>query len=699
MSKKNQKENDEKIKTENTDKEAVNEEKSDENAVKEAEITADETEIKSSETEKSAEQQPSDEKTEVSAAETADALENAEKPENAEAADAEEEKKPSLIKTIKDFILGINYPDIIMTAIGSYFMIMAYFIHKMKEKTPPVLNWQEFVKKIPTVKMALLIAACFILISVIHSMLKKKTNISAFALLAGALSFSIEYLWKCENYYYCVGFVLVSAIAAWFCYNYGGFKFMSLLPKKAGYAIVVLFTVFMGAFIGFLTVCRHIIGWTATYDFGLFLQMYDYMADCFEPLTTCERDGLLSHFAVHFSPIYYLILPFYYIFPHANTLLISQAVLAVIGAIPLMLICREKKFSNLETVCFSIVFLFCCAIVGPCFYDFHENAFLPPLLMWLFYAIEKRKTVLMYVFMVLVLLVKEDAALYIMLIGLYCTFNLEKKYHGLFMFAFSGIYFVVVTSLMTKYGEGVMTSRTYGNLMIDQEAGLGEVIKNVVLNPAYFITQCISEDSMKFVLIMLLPLAFMPLVSKKLSRYFLVVPFLLMNLASGYYYAKDTGFQYVFGTSTCLIYCALLNYEEIKAKKKQFVPVFMSVATLCSFATMLGGRTDIYKIYKEGKERYQRRDSLLEVIPEEASVSVFDSFLLTQLAQRDEIYLLSDAYLNKPIETDFVVISNGYSDEWLQQEIQIIEQNGYSTYGARNDQMTIYVSPDYKGGK
>ena len=31
MSKKNQKENDEKIKTENTDKEAVNEEKSDEN--------------------------------------------------------------------------------------------------------------------------------------------------------------------------------------------------------------------------------------------------------------------------------------------------------------------------------------------------------------------------------------------------------------------------------------------------------------------------------------------------------------------------------------------------------------------------------------------------------------------------------------------------------------------------------------------
>ena len=33
------------------------------------------------------------------------------------------------------------------------------------------------------------------------------------------------------------------------------------------------------------------------------------------PDVSCERDVLMSHFAVHISPIYYLLLPFYALFP------------------------------------------------------------------------------------------------------------------------------------------------------------------------------------------------------------------------------------------------------------------------------------------------------------------------------------------------------------------------------------------------
>ncbi len=621
--------------------------------------------------------------------------------EAAEVAEAAEEKLSikSVIKIIKGFILGIDYSSVIMRAIGSYFLIMAYFLFKFKDKINPLSEWQKFIEKMPLGSFIGLVFIAFVLITSIHDMFKKKTNVSAASLFVGALTLSFVFLWKSENYYFCIAFIFLSAIAAWFCYNYDGFKFVEYLPKKTVYAVIILFTVCMAVFISVFTICKHIVGWTATYDFGLFLQMYHYMAETFEPLTTCERDKLLSHFAVHFSPIYYLILPFYYIFPSANTLLISQAVLAVIGAIPLMLICKNRNLSNLETISFSVVFLFCCAIVGPCFYDFHENAFLPAILMWFFYAIEKKKTVLMYIFFVLLLFVKEDAALYAALIGLYCFFNMEKKHHGLIMFSVSVFYFVIVTGLMTKFGEGVMTSRTYGNLMIDYDAGLGEVVKTVLINPTYFLTQCISEESFRFFLIMLLPLGFMPILSKKFSHYFLVAPFILMNLASGYVYAKNIDFQYVFGTSACLIYCALVNYNDIKAKNKQFVPVFMSVATLCSFSTMLGGKTNSYDMYKKYKEEYQRRDSLLDVIPDDASVAVFDSFLLCHIAQREEVYLLSDAYLNKPIDTDFVVIKSGYNDQWLLDEINIIERNGYKKYGAENSLMTIYVSPEYKGVK
>ncbi len=634
-------------------------------------------------------------------AETAEVISDSEtavEGEMQENAEETEKKKKFSFKELVGFIAKIDYSAVFMTLIGSYLFAMAYFVFDLKEEFNPVDRWQEFIKEISFVRFAVIFVVLTMFVSVLHVVLRKKTNISAAFMLGGALTLSLIYLWKSENYYYCTAFIVLSGVAAWFCYNYGGFKFLERLPKKGVYAIIVLLTIFMAAFISVFSIFKHLIYWTATFDFGIFFQMYHYMAETFEPLTTCERDKLLSHFAVHFSPIYYVLLPFYYIFPSANTLLISQGVLAAMGSIPLMLICRHRKFSNLETLSFAVVYLFCTAIVAPCFYDFHENAFLPPLLMWFFYAIEKRKTVLMYVFMLLLLMVKEDAALYVALIGYYCIFALEKKRHGVIIFSFSAIYFVVVTGLMTKFGEGVMTSRTYGNLMADHSKGLGEVVKTVLMNPVYFLTQCINEEKIIFFLMMLLPLAFLPLASKKLSNYFLAAPFILMNLASGYFYAKEIGFQYVFGTSTCLIYCALINYNDIKAKNKQFVPVFMSVATLCTFSTMIGGKTNAYDVYKDNPERFKTRDALLDTIPDDASIAMFDSFLLSHVAQREEVYLLGDSYLNKPIEYDFVIIKEGYNEDWLNEYESKVIEKGYKVFNDEDtSDMTIYVSPEYKG--
>ncbi len=631
-------------------------------------------------------------------AENAESVENAGNAENPQEA---AEKKKFGIRNIIDAIRKFDYSALIMTFLAAYLSAMAYVVSDLKDKFNPVDKWQEFIEEIPLKIFVIVFVLVAMSVGTLHILLRKKTNISAIAMLGGAMALSVAFLWKTENYYYCIAFIVLSAVVAGFCYNYGGFKFMEYLPKKAIYGFIVLMTLCMAAFISFFTICKHLVYWSATFDFGIFLQMYHYMAETFDPLTTCERDKLLSHYAVHFSPIYYVLLPFYYLFPSAYTLFICQGVLAASGAIPLMLICKNKKFGNLEIISFSIVYLFCCAIVGPCFYDFHENAFLPPLLMWFFYAIEKRKTVLMYVFMVLLLIVKEDAALYVALIGYYCIFAMEKKRHGAIIFSTAVIYFVVVTGLMTKFGEGVMTSRTYGNLMVDHSGGLGEVVKTVILNPVYFLTECIGEEGFKFFLMMLLPLAFLPFISRKLSNYFLAAPFILINLASGYAYAKDTGFQYVFGTATCLIYCAIVNYDDIKAKNKQFIPVFMSVATLCSFAAMLGGKTTAYDIYKNDPEKFKLRDEVLAEVPEDASVAVFDSFTLTRLAQRKEVYLLSDGFLNKPMDYDFIVLKDGYEDqEWLNEFKAKIPENGYTVYSdVEGSEVTIYVSPDYKGVK
>ena len=44
------------------------------------------------------------------------------------------------------------------------------------------------------------------------------------------------------------------------------------------------------------TVCRYLLNWSSTFDFGIFSQMYYYMKETGLPLTTCERDMLLFPF-------------------------------------------------------------------------------------------------------------------------------------------------------------------------------------------------------------------------------------------------------------------------------------------------------------------------------------------------------------------------------------------------------------------
>ena len=120
-----------------------------------------------------------------------------------------------------------------------------------------------------------------------------------------------------------------------------------------------------------LTILRYRLNYSSAYDFGIFSQMYYYMDQCLQPLTTCERDGLLSHFAVHLSPIFYLLLPFYKLVPSPETLLLFQALLVVSGVIPLCLLGRNMNLGPGPVLVFGLMYICYPAFMGGCFYDFH----------------------------------------------------------------------------------------------------------------------------------------------------------------------------------------------------------------------------------------------------------------------------------------------------------------------------------------
>ena len=113
---------------------------------------------------------------------------------------------------------------------------------------------------------------------------------------------------------------------------------------------------------------------TPTYDFGIFSQMFHSMKTTGLPITTVERDGALSHFAVHVSPIYYLLLPFYMIVPKPATLQVLQAAVLASAAIPLWLLGKHHNLKSGVRFLLCLLLLLYPAYAGGTSYDIHENA-------------------------------------------------------------------------------------------------------------------------------------------------------------------------------------------------------------------------------------------------------------------------------------------------------------------------------------
>lgn len=592
-----------------------------------------------------------------------------------------------------------QFPNYIMRFFGVYFLISSFFVihygyFSEEHEYRAIANWQDFRAAISVPLLVILILVVFVLISLLKLKFKR-TRLDSGTFLTGMVLFSLATLWKNDSFYYAVAMILMTAVFGYMAIRYDRNHSDRKLPRWLMFTLIGVLAAAVFGFIASMTVYQYRLYGTSCYDMGIFVQMYHSMVTDLSLVTTCERDKFLSHFAVHFSPIYYLLLPFYYVFPHPQTLLICQAALVVSGVIPLVGICRKYKFTNGVTLFFSITYLFCAELIGPCFYDFHENAFLPPLLMWLFYAGEKQKKVLLYIFTVLVLFVKEDAPVYIVCIGLCYAFREGIRKHGVIMVGLGSVYFVTVTKLMEKYGEGIMDSR-FTNLMVDQEAGLGEVFKTVFLNPGYFFSQLIrggDSENLIFMLTVLIPLGMMPFFTKKFSHLFLFIPFLIMNLCMTYGYSHNIGFQYVFGTSTCLIYATVINSAELRPKKRQFVAAYTAMASLYMSVAFDSSKIDNRKSYLNSKEFFDKQDEALETIPDDASV-ICDTFYLPHLANRKEVYLLDNNDVGIPCKADFAVVAvnSEYADPYIAQ----IEGEGYTLYGGNGSSLEIYVSAEYQ---
>lgn len=493
---------------------------------------------------------------------------------------------------------------------------------------------------------------------------------------------------------------LIVAICFWYVKEdvYRLFSYFKLSQKKMKVIVwaigIVLFII-----VGLITVFRYLTYSNTTFDFGIFAQMYEYMIQTGTVDTTLERSRLLSHFAVHFSPIYYISIPIYFLFPSPITVQLIQATMVALPIIPIVLISRKYKLHNWLIVGIVLLYALYPATAGGTLYDMHENCFLTFFVLMTVWACEKKKNILLIFMMLVTLLVKEDAAVYLLVLGFYYFMSRKDKKRGAILMIASLIYFAIAVSIVNSYGLGIMDNR-FANLFYDQNGGLIQVFCSILSNPGYVIGQMVRNsdanamDKIEYYILMFAPMsAAIFTMGRKYSRYILLSPLVIINLFTTYTYMHDIRFQYNFGIIALLIYLVIMNLAEIDTMKaKKYISLSVICASIMFAGTILPKLTHYTQKYVDNKSVYKVLDVALEKIPSDASVCA-SGYFTPHLSKN--LVLYDQNHLNQDIYTEYLVVDERYEYEKEQFET-ILNSGKYESVYKVDDLISIYKIKDKK---
>ena len=509
--------------------------------------------------------------------------------------------------------------------------------------------------------------------------LKSHTFISRLLLFCSLIMSVILCIQEPENIFFNLGIAFIIVIIIKYADGRGALSLAKpqISRRTSFYMTLGIFLVFFAA-VFFFTAAKYKSFQHGTFDFGIFAQMFEQMAKTGLPNTTVERSELLSHFAVHFSPVFYLLLPGYLVFRTPLYLLAAQAFVVGFGVFPVRRICLELGLSPRTSVLAAAVFALYPTMANGCFYDFHENKILTVFLLYLACFALKGNRAGIAVFALLTLSVKEDAFIYVLAVCIWMLVTKRRRGFACGVAALSIAYFFFACAMINLCGGEIMTGR-FDNFTLTQDGGLFEVIRTCVTDIGYLIkevfagadTEAFREvtyggQKLEFVLWTAVPLMFTPFLRKKSSELCLLLPLLVINLMPRWMYQFDIDYQYTYGTAALMIFSALLALSECgRDKRRRLLAAMLCLCTVFTVSAAFSKAQRQALRYFPNKEAYDATEEALDQIPSDASVTAY-GYIAPHLYYVDDLHS-SPEYYGDYEKTDYYVIDTRYArDEHTQ---------------------------------
>ena len=209
------------------------------------------------------------------------------------------------------------------------------------------------------------------------------------------------------------------------------------------------------------------------YDLGVFDQALWLMSRLEPPRSTVV--DLPSVFGDHFHPILVLLAPLYRLHADPATLLVAQAILVAVAAVPVYLFARPRVGATGALLLAYATLAFWGLHAGVAF-DFHELAFGPVLAASAVLAADRGRWWWYAALVVLLLAVKEDVAMLVVALGAYLAVRGER-WRGVAT-ALAGVaWFLLVTRVVIPhFGGEPFRHWSYGALGRDLPDALGNLV-------------------------------------------------------------------------------------------------------------------------------------------------------------------------------------------------------------------------------
>jgi uncharacterized membrane protein len=212
-----------------------------------------------------------------------------------------------------------------------------------------------------------------------------------------------------------------------------------LLSKKflrleLGEWIVLFMVSAYSAIFSYYTIMKYYSFRYGAWDFGTLVQS---IASSFKGklfINNVERyySPTGSYFGVHFSPILFIVLPFFALSQRAETILIFQSIILALGSFPVYFICKHNIGNRKFALTMSTIYLLNPALQGINWYDFTPQTFIPFFILIATYFLKKRKLFLFIFFTVMSLITLEQALYFIAVYNLYVIWELRTEIKKIF---------------------------------------------------------------------------------------------------------------------------------------------------------------------------------------------------------------------------------------------------------------------------